>query len=85
VVIRPGVTRELKWAAGNFETLRGKVLSSWRRTDDGLRLEVMVPFGSTARDLRAETRAARRQRQRRRQAALAGQEVRRLRSKASRR
>jgi alpha-L-rhamnosidase len=49
VVIRPGVTRELKWAAGNFETLRGKVLSSWRRTDDGLRLEVMVPFGSTAR------------------------------------
>jgi alpha-L-rhamnosidase len=49
LVIRPGVTRELKWAAGNFETLRGKVLSSWRRSDDGLRLEVMVPFGSTAR------------------------------------
>jgi alpha-L-rhamnosidase len=46
--IHPGVTRDLKWAAGNFETLRGKVLSSWRRTDDGLRLEVMVPFGSTA-------------------------------------
>jgi alpha-L-rhamnosidase len=49
VTIRPGVTRDLKWAAGNFETPRGKVLSSWRRTDDGLKLEVMVPFGSSAR------------------------------------
>jgi alpha-L-rhamnosidase len=48
VKIVPGVTRELKWASGNFETMRGKVLSSWQRTDDGLKLEVMVPFGSTA-------------------------------------
>jgi len=48
VAIHPGVTRDLKWASGNFETLRGKVLSSWQRTDDGLKLEVMVPFGSTA-------------------------------------
>ena len=48
VVIHPGVVRELKWASGNFETMRGKVLSSWQRTDDGLKLEVMVPFGSTA-------------------------------------
>ena len=48
VRIQPGVTRELKWASGNFETMRGKVLSSWQRTDDGLKLEVMVPFGSTA-------------------------------------
>jgi alpha-L-rhamnosidase len=48
VAIHPGVARDLKWASGNFETLRGKVLSSWQRTDDGLKLEVMVPFGSTA-------------------------------------
>ena len=48
VAIRPGVTRELKWASGNFETMRGKVLSAWQRTDEGLKLEVMVPFGSTA-------------------------------------
>ncbi len=49
LTIHPGVTRDLRWAAGNFETQRGKVLSSWRRTDDGLKLEVMVPFGSSAR------------------------------------
>jgi alpha-L-rhamnosidase len=48
VRIQPGVTRELRWAAGNFETQRGTVASSWRRLDDGLRLEVAVPFGSTA-------------------------------------
>jgi alpha-L-rhamnosidase len=48
VRIQPGVTRELKWAAGNFETMRGTVLSSWRRLDDGLQLEAVVPFGSTA-------------------------------------
>ena len=43
-----GFAAILKWAAGNFETPRGTVLSSWRRGDDSLRVEVVVPFGSQA-------------------------------------
>jgi alpha-L-rhamnosidase len=49
VLIRPVVIRDLKFASGSIETVRGTVLSTWQRTDNGLRLEVVIPFGSTAR------------------------------------
>lgn len=48
VRIRPGVTRDLDWASGNFESVRGAVASSWRRSDDGLHLDVTIPFASIA-------------------------------------
>jgi alpha-L-rhamnosidase len=48
VVIAPQVVRDLKWAAGSLDTIRGTVVSSWSRTDDGLRLDVTIPVGSTA-------------------------------------
>jgi alpha-L-rhamnosidase len=46
--IEPQVVRDLKWASGSIDTLRGTVASSWRRLDDGLRLEVAIPVGSVA-------------------------------------
>ena len=48
VVIAPQVVRDLQWAAGSLETIRGTVASSWSRSDDGLRLEVAIPVGSEA-------------------------------------
>jgi alpha-L-rhamnosidase len=48
IVFRPLVVRDLRWASASIETLRGTVVSSWRRTDDGLELEVTVPAGSSA-------------------------------------
>jgi alpha-L-rhamnosidase len=44
----PGAVRDLEWAAGDIETVRGRVLSRWSRTPEGFRLEVAVPVGSTA-------------------------------------
>ncbi|MGE5646570.1 MAG: family 78 glycoside hydrolase catalytic domain [Acidobacteriota bacterium] len=48
VVFKPLVVRDLRWASGSIQTLRGTVASSWRRTDEGLELEVTIPTGSTA-------------------------------------
>ena len=48
IVIAPQVVRDLKWASGSLNTVRGTVASSWSRSDDGLRLEVRVPVGSEA-------------------------------------
>jgi alpha-L-rhamnosidase len=48
IVIAPQVVRDLKWAAGSLDTIRGTVSSSWSRSDDGLRLEVSIPVGSRA-------------------------------------
>ena len=48
VLIAPQVVRDLKWAEGSLDTIRGTVASSWTRTDNGLRLEVRIPVGSEA-------------------------------------
>jgi alpha-L-rhamnosidase len=48
VVIAPQVVRDLKWASGSLDTIRGQVVSSWSRSDNGLRLEVTIPVGSQA-------------------------------------
>jgi len=48
IIFAPQVVRDLDWAAGSLDTIRGKVACSWRRTRGGLRLEVTVPVGSQA-------------------------------------
>ena len=48
VLIAPQMVRDLKWAGGSIDTIRGTVASSWSRSDDGLRLEVTIPVGSQA-------------------------------------
>ena len=45
---RQGLVRDLNYASGSIESVRGTVSSSWMRHGDGLRLEVTVPVGSTA-------------------------------------
>jgi len=44
----PQIVRDLNWASGTINTVRGPVSSSWTRTGDTLRLEITVPVGSTA-------------------------------------
>ncbi len=46
--IVPGAVRDLVWASGDMQTLRGQVLSRWSRTPEGIRLEAVVPVGSSA-------------------------------------
>jgi alpha-L-rhamnosidase len=44
----PQAVRDLRWASGSLETLRGAVSSSWARSDDSFRWEVVIPVGSEA-------------------------------------
>ncbi|MBI3664832.1 MAG: hypothetical protein HY236_01170, partial [Acidobacteria bacterium] len=46
--IAPQVVRDLHWASGSLQTVRGPVLSSWTRSENSLRLEVTIPTGSEA-------------------------------------
>jgi alpha-L-rhamnosidase len=48
VRIQPQVVRDLKFASGSIESVRGRIASSWHRTSDGLKLDVIIPHGSTA-------------------------------------
>ncbi|MCP9948602.1 family 78 glycoside hydrolase catalytic domain [Actinomadura madurae] len=49
LVIRPAVVGDLTRAASSYETPRGTVSSSWRRSGHDLRLDVTVPPGAPAR------------------------------------
>lgn len=46
--IEPQMVRDLMYASGSVNTLRGRVLSSWKRTEKSISLEVIVPIGSEA-------------------------------------
>ena len=46
--IEPQPVRDLMYASGSVDTLRGRILSSWKRTETGFFLEVIVPMGSEA-------------------------------------
>jgi alpha-L-rhamnosidase len=46
--IRPHVVGDLTWAKASVDTVRGPVVSSWARTDDGIKLDVTIPGNSGA-------------------------------------
>ncbi|MCX6563662.1 MAG: family 78 glycoside hydrolase catalytic domain [Candidatus Aminicenantes bacterium] len=48
VRIEPQPVRDLMYASGSVDTLRGRVFSSWKRTEKSFSLEVIVPIGSEA-------------------------------------
>ena len=46
--IAPEMTRDLHYASGSLDTVRGRVASAWRREAGKTELEVTIPAGSTA-------------------------------------
>jgi alpha-L-rhamnosidase len=46
--IAPQIVRDLNWASGTLDTVRGVVGSSWSRSGANLRMELTVPVGSVA-------------------------------------
>jgi hypothetical protein len=48
-VIRPLVPTGLDSVSASIETVRGRVASRWRRTGQGLELDVTIPANATAR------------------------------------
>lgn len=48
IVIRPRPGGGLTWARGEYESMYGKIVSSWRREGSGLTLDVTIPPNTTA-------------------------------------
>jgi alpha-L-rhamnosidase len=46
--LEPQMVRDLMFAAGSVETIRGRVVSSWKRSERGVSIEAVVPVGSEA-------------------------------------
>jgi alpha-L-rhamnosidase len=46
--IEPQMVRDLMFASGSVDALRGRIVSSWKRSDKGVVLEAAVPVGSEA-------------------------------------
>ena len=47
--IQPQITRDLHWAGGTTDTIRGTVSSSWTHDAHGITLKVVIPVGADAR------------------------------------
>jgi hypothetical protein len=48
VIIRPTPVGDLTWAKASYQSIRGKVVSSWRRENGRLTLELSIPANMTA-------------------------------------
>ncbi len=46
--LEPQMVRDLMFASGAVDTIRGRVVSAWRREDRSLAMEAVVPVGSEA-------------------------------------
>jgi alpha-L-rhamnosidase len=46
--IDPQMVEDLRFASATMDTIRGRVSSSWARSDDGTTLEIDIPVGSDA-------------------------------------
>ncbi|MDD8015853.1 MAG: family 78 glycoside hydrolase catalytic domain [Acidobacteriota bacterium] len=48
IVIHPRMVRDLRYASGTTQSIRGAISSSWSRGDRSVRLEAVIPLGSEA-------------------------------------
>ena len=48
IVIRPRPTGDLSWARAEYPSMYGWIVSSWRKTENGLILDVLIPANTTA-------------------------------------
>jgi alpha-L-rhamnosidase len=51
IIIRPQVVGDLTSASGSVMTVRGEVAVAWNRTGEGLKMDVTIPHGASARIL----------------------------------
>jgi alpha-L-rhamnosidase len=49
IEIEPHALGDLQFARASIRTVRGMISSNWRKTDRGIRLEVVIPVGSRAK------------------------------------
>ncbi len=48
IVIRPQIVGDLKWVHGSYNSIRGKIVSNWKRDGDSVQIEIHIPANTTA-------------------------------------
>ena len=48
ILITPHFVKELSWVKGEYNSVKGRIISEWKREDDKVRLNVTVPAGCSA-------------------------------------
>jgi alpha-L-rhamnosidase len=48
IIINPKLAVDLTWVKAHHDSLHGRIVSNWRRTDGGLTMEVTIPINTTA-------------------------------------
>jgi alpha-L-rhamnosidase len=48
ITIAPALVDDLNWATGEIKTVNGSLSSHWERTDDGIHLDIKVPWNTVA-------------------------------------
>lgn len=48
IVIRPQMVKGLDWVRSSHRTVRGMIVSNWKREAGGVRMDIEIPVGSTA-------------------------------------
>jgi alpha-L-rhamnosidase len=48
IIIKPTVVGDLTWVKGGYDTVRGRIVSEWKREDGRLSLNVTIPPNTTA-------------------------------------
>ncbi len=48
ILIKPEIAGDIKWAETSYNSIRGKIVTSWKIENDRLSLKVQIPAGSVA-------------------------------------
>lgn len=48
IIIKPAVQSTLEWAKGHYDSIRGRISSSWRKSGTQIFMEVSIPTNATA-------------------------------------
>jgi len=48
IIIAPQPVGDLKWAKGSYDSVRGKIISEWRKSEGKFYLHAKIPVGATA-------------------------------------
>ena len=48
IVIRPQIVGDLTWVRSQYDSIRGPIVSNWRRDGNTLHLDVAIPVNTTA-------------------------------------
>jgi alpha-L-rhamnosidase len=48
IIIKPAMVGDLTWASASYDSVRGRITSSWRRKGNRVTMDVTIPVGATA-------------------------------------